>query len=267
MKIISWNINGIRSKSMNLLNKDKSFNIESPLSLLIKKHNPDIICFSEIRCQDEHCSMFDSLPFKYKNFKCCSPDFKKGYSGVAILSNIPILNIFHIPTLIDGDPQGRSIIAEFENFILCNVYTPNSGSNDDYRENIWDTSVYKYLLDSIDNTKPLIYTGDLNVIHTELDVYNKKILKEKKIPGTFDFERNAFNSFLELDYIDCFRFINPQQQKYSWFNPRIPRMKLEKKGFRLDYFLIHRKHIDLVKNCDILDSQGSDHVPIILELE
>jgi len=266
MKIISWNINGIRSKSMNLINKDKSFNDDSPLGLLIKNHQPDIICFSEIRCQEQHCSMFDILPFKYKHFNCCDPNFKKGYSGVSILSNIPILNIYYIPTLITGDIQGRSIIAEFENFILCNVYTPNSGSNNDYRENIWDPSVHKFLLDSIDNTKPLIYTGDLNVIHTEFDVYNKRILKEQKIPGSFLYERNAFNSFLELDYIDCFRFINPKLQKYSWFNPRIPRMKLEKKGFRLDYFLIHKNHLDLVKNCDILDSQGSDHVPIILEL-
>ena len=266
MKIISWNINGIRSKSMNLI-ENKQFNNKSPLGKLIEEHKPDIICFSETRCQQEHTKMFDCLPFKYKHYHCCNPTYKKGYSGVALLSNIPILNLSIIPSLIDEDVQGRSIVAEFDSFIVCNVYTPNSGSNDDYRENIWDTSVYKYLYDNIKNDKPLIYTGDLNVVDTELDIYNKKILKEQKIAGTFDFERNAFKSFLELEYIDCFRYFNNDLQKYSWFNPRIPRMKKEKKGFRLDYFLIHKKYIHLVKYSDILDnSNGSDHVPIILEL-
>ena len=203
VKIISWNINGARGKSMDLINPDKTFNTKSNLSELIEIEQPDIVCLNETKCQESHTKIFDMLPFKYKTWNCST--VKKGYSGVAILSNIEFNVLGSIPTLPDDD-EGRSLVVDFGSFILTHVYTPNSGTKMDYRQNIWNNAIYQYFKIGLDMEKPIIYCGDLNVVHTELDIYNPQYLKEGRMAGTLPFERNNFTELMDLGYLDIWRY-------------------------------------------------------------
>ena len=263
VKIVSWNINGARGKSMNLLNSDKSFNNESDLSKFITDYKPDIVCFNETKCQDIHTDLFKSLPFKNQYWNCST--IKKGYSGVAILSNLDFTILGSIPTLPD-DPEGRSLVADFGSFIVVNVYTPNSGTKMEYRKDIWNKCIYQYLKESLNIDKPFIYCGDLNVVHTELDIYEPKTIKQAKLPGVLPFEREDFDSLLKLGYIDIWRHLNLEQKVWSWWNPRI-KARMRNIGWRIDYFLIRNTDISLVIDSTIHNNIfGSDHCPISLEL-
>ena len=263
VKIISWNINGARGKSMNLLNSDKTFNTQCNLANLLETENPDIICLNETKCQELHTDAFDVLPFKYKSWNCST--VKKGYSGVAILSNIKFNILGSIPTL-PNDDEGRSLVVEFDTFILTHVYTPNSGSKIDYRQNIWNQAIYQYLNIGLDMEKPIIYCGDLNVVHTELDIYNPQYLKEGRMAGTIAFERDDFTQLLDLGYLDIWRYLHPNEKQWTWWNPRV-KARDRDIGWRLDYFLIRKKDLNIVVDSTIHNNiMGSDHCPISLVL-
>ena len=139
MKITCWNVNGLRSPSMALIN-NKQFNTESNLYKLISEYNPDILCFGETKVQTKNEDTFnDLLPFKYNIWN--SSKKKLGYSGVCVFSKHPFKNLGHIPGLED-DNFGRNILLEFDKFILCHVYTPNSGGDKDIYRNDWDNHIY-----------------------------------------------------------------------------------------------------------------------------
>lgn len=261
VKIISWNINGARGKSMDLLNPDKTFNSESNLGKLIATEKPDIVCFNETKCQELHTKLFDVLPFKYQTWNCST--IKKGYSGVAIVSNMEFKVLGSIPTL-PNDDEGRSLVVEFGSFILTHVYTPNSGTKMDYRQNIWNQAIYQYFKIGLDMEKPIIYCGDLNVVHTEMDIYNPKYLKEGKMAGTLPFERNDLTQLLELGYLDIWRHLHPNDKQWTWWNPRV-KARQRDIGWRIDYFLIRQKDLDIVVDSTIHNNiMGSDHCPISL---
>ena len=265
MKIIGWNINGLRGKSMNLFTNDKNkqYNTQCNLQLCIDKYKPDVICFGETKCQDCHVELLDKLPFKYKTAICSQA--RKGYSGICILSNIQFNDLGSIP-LDDNDIEGRSRIVEFDDAILIYVYTPNSGGRFEYRIE-WDNKVYQYLEQMNKSNKTIIYCGDLNVVHTIDDICSPKTFLSGNLPGTLPEERYRFNNILNnLDYIDIWRYKNPNKTQYTWFNPRM-RARDSYQGWRIDYFLIRKKDITKIKDTQICDDIfGSDHVPIYIEI-
>ena len=263
MKITSWNVNGLRSPSMCVYDKNtKQFNKECNLYKLVNQYDPDIICFGETKCQIKNQETYSELlPFKYS---CWNSSVKKlGYSGVSIHSKYPFKNLGGIPGLQE-DEFGRHLLVEFDNFILCNVYAPNSGGDkDEYRRDYWDVNIHNFLKTKYD--KPLIYCGDLNIVHTNDDIYDITPLKLGKSPGTKSYERTNFKKLIDLGYYDAHRYLFPVAKLWTWWDVR-SRARLQDKGWRLDYFLVSDKNIikDGVIHKDIY---GSDHCPISLELK
>lgn len=262
-KIISWNVNGLRSPSMSVINKEKKLNSDSNLYKLIDNYDPDIICFGETKCQKKNEELFNNiLPFKFKAWN--SSIDKLGYSGVAVFSKIPFIQHKCIPGL-ENDIQGRNLLLEFDKFILANVYVPNTGSDKNtYRRDVWDPAIKQFLKDYKMNEKPIIYCGDLNVVSDINDIYNEDLIKKAKNPGLKDFERNAFKSFLDIGYFDAHRKIYKNEKIWTWWDPR-SKARVKNNGWRLDYFLVSDENI--IKNAIVHDNiYGSDHCPISLEL-
>jgi exodeoxyribonuclease-3 len=269
MKILSQNINGIRSNIISdgsLKYKDIFLELpDSNLKKCIDKHNPDIICFQETRCGIEKSQQFQfkEYPFKYWNeSKGDAARSNNRYSGTCIWSKIKPISVQYNFNNFD-DQEGRFIFAEFDSFNLINIYVPNSGTNFDFRTHIWDKNL-KEFIDSF-TCKPLIVTGDFNVVNDVNDIWNIKTLMKANSPGVFKQERDMFHSFLE-NYIDIYRFKYPDKKEYTWWNMRT-KSREKNQGWRIDYFLIQKIYSNLIKDCIIDNSiHGSDHCPIILEL-
>jgi len=242
MRIISWNPNGIRA----LLKKNV-------LNSFLKKYNPDIVCFNEIK-SSEFTLEFD-YPFIYWN---SSETKKGGYAGTLVLSKIKPDKVEMSPF----DNEGRLIKLEFKSFTLINVYVPNAGQKLkrlDFR-NEWDKNFRKY----VKNNKKLIIAGDLNVAYDKnIDIWNPSYNDK---PGTTKKERTNFKKLLELGFVDTFRNLHKNKIKYSYWS-YLGRGREKNKGWRLDYFLVSKDIFKKIKNSDILDKiKGSDHAPIILDI-
>jgi exodeoxyribonuclease III len=262
MKIIAWNVNGIRAmiKKNNLVE-------------LINNEDPDIICLSEtkISCpfEDVKNNLNKSLKNNYFNF--WSPcKVKAGYSGTAILSKKKPINVVYGLNINNKeyDDEGRVITCEFSKFYLIHVYTPNSGqvlARLDYRTNIWDSMFTKYI-NKLKEHKKVIVCGDLNVAHKEIDLKNPK--SNLKTAGYTIEERNSFDNILtNTELIDTFRYLNKETIKYSYWTYKF-NARENNAGWRIDYFLIDKKLIKKVIKSDILvNIIGSDHAPIILEIK
>ncbi len=262
MKIIAWNVNGIRAmiKKNNLVE-------------LINNEDPDIICLGEtkISCpyEDVKNDLNKSLKNNYFNF--WSPcKVKAGYSGTAILSKKEPINVVYGLNINNKeyDDEGRVITCEFSKFYLIHVYTPNSGqvlARLDYRTNIWDVMFTKYI-NKLKEHKKVIVCGDLNVAHKEIDLKNPK--SNLKTAGYTIEERNSFDNILtKTELIDTFRYLNKETIKYSYWSYKF-NAREKNAGWRIDYFLIDKKLIKKVIKSDILvDIIGSDHAPIILEIK
>ena len=249
MKIITWNVNGLRA----IIKKNY-------LNILIDEIKPDIFCLGETKLSIS-LSIFDDYYSYYNN---CT---RKGYSGTVIFTKIKPLNIIFGLNGIDDD-EGRIITCEFELFYLIHVYTPNSGDKLkrlDYRVEEWDTNFTKYLI-KLQKIKPIIVCGDLNVAHHEIDLKNPKT--NLKTAGYTIEERQSFDNILnETKLIDTFRYLNPTLIKYSYWSYKF-KARDKNIGWRIDYYLISKKLLKYLINSDILDNiYGSDHSPIILELD
>lgn len=261
MKIIAWNINGIRA----ILQKGN-------LVELINKEDPDVFCLGEtkISCKflnDIKIKFNEQLNNKYFNYwSQCS--VKAGYSGTVICTKIEPINVIYGLNIDNEeyDREGRVITCEFDKYFIVHVYTPNSGEvlkRLDYRVNIWDEK-FRLYLNSLQKKKPVILCGDLNVAHNEIDLKNPKT--NLKSAGFTIEERNSFNTLLnETKFIDVFRHLYPTDIKYSYWSYRFNSRK-KNSGWRIDYFLVSKKLIKKIINCDILDVLGSDHAPIILDI-
>ena len=262
MKIVSWNVNGLRP----LLNKEE-------LDQLVKNENPDIVCFNEIKIdQDTIKSLNLDKKFndKYK-FNCywnCSTE-KKGYAGTAILSKEKPESIAYGMNIKKHDNEGRVITAEYKKFYLVSCYTPNAGEKlkrIDYRTKEWDSDFFEYI-NSLKSKKDVIVTGDLNVARNDMDIFEPK--GKDKLPGFTKQEKESFQKFLDMGYIDTFRDLHPGEKKYSFFSKRT-KGKESNKGWRLDYFVVNKdaKNIE-VKESDMTEKDkynASDHIPIFLTL-
>lgn len=268
MKIISWNINGIRSNILSNGSMGKKikpqtiFDNDCNLKILIDKYNPDILCFQETRCDKEIGDNFQFPEYPYMYWNGSQGEGARGpkrYSGTSIWSKIK--PICEDKDAFPNDKEGRFIKLCFEHFDLINVYTPNSGSNYEYRISSWDKTANNILSKS---EKLTIYTGDLNVVSDDIDIYNPHYLKEAKMAGCLKDERENFKMYLS-NFKDVFRELNKSVKKYSWWNMRT-KARISNRGWRIDYFLAN--DLSKCKSCDILtEIMGSDHCPIILEVD
>ena len=255
-KIISWNVNGIRAA------------IKKGFVEFINKYNPDIICIQETKARPEQVSIeLKEYPYKYWN----SAE-KKGYSGTAIFSKLKPKNIFYDLNIKEHDLEGRVITLEFSDYYLVNVYTPNSKrdlSRLPYRYQEWDPDFLNYV-NNLEKKMPVIFCGDLNVAHTELDLENPKTNKTRdNFPGNAGFtneERDSFQNIIDNGYIDTFRHFNSSPGHYSWWSYRA-NARSRNIGWRIDYFCISPMLLSSLQNSIILsDILGSDHAPILMEL-
>lgn len=248
MKIISRNVNGIRAC------------LKKGLNDFLNSYDPDMVCFQETKMQIESNFLeFSQYPYQYY-----SNAIKKGYSGTLVLSKIKPLNIIYG---IEGEynDEGRVITLEFNDFYLINVYSPNSKEGLlrlSYRME-YEDKLRRYL-NFISSKKPIILCGDLNVAHEEIDIKNPK--NNLRSAGFTIEERTKLTELLNNGFIDTFRFLHPNDVKYSWWSYRF-KAREKNAGWRIDYFIISKELLNRVKDSLIFnDVFGSDHCPICLDL-
>lgn len=250
MKLISWNINGIRSC------------LKKGLAEFIASSEADIICLQEVRATPDQVNV--SFPGYSIHW---NPAEKKGYSGTAILSR---LNFKSLKTGMSGmvdDSEGRVITAELDSFYLVNVYTPNSGRDLlrlDYRTKEWDPAFLRYLK-FLETEKPVVFCGDLNVAHQEIDLANPKANRGNA--GFTDEERATFDNLLHSGFVDSFRSLTPDGGHFTWWS-NFARARERNIGWRIDYFGISESLTPRLKAASIHPAvMGSDHCPISTELD
>ena len=250
MKFISWNVNGLRAC------------VGKGFLDFLKAESPDAMCLQETKMQPDQAK-FDLG--EYQEFWNSAE--KKGYSGTAIFTKTQPLNV----TYDINDPahvgEGRCITAEYPEFYLVTVYTPNSKeelARLPYRME-WDDAFRKYLMD-LDQVKPVIVCGDMNVAHEEIDLKNPKT--NHKNPGFSDEEREKMTVLLSSGFTDTFRYLNPGLEgAYSWWSYRF-HAREKNTGWRIDYFLVSDRLRDKIKDARILsDVYGSDHCPVLLDID
>ena len=252
MKIVSWNINGIRAAvKKNLLGE-------------IYDSKADIYCLQETKAQDDQ--VLDALEFLEGFYVYSNSAIKKGYSGVAILSKKEPIKVMLDIGVEEHDTEGRVIAAEFEDFILVNVYVPNSGSGLkrlDYRKE-WDIAFAKYL-SQLRKDKPIIVTGDFNVAHQPIDLARPKP-NYNKTSGYTQVEIDGMDGLHQVGLIDAFRTVRPEEIKYSFWSVRFG-ARAKNVGWRIDYFLVDNLLSERIIDSDIqTEIMGSDHCPISLEI-
>lgn len=250
MKIISWNVNGIRSV------------LKKGFLDFVHSQDPDILCLQETKATSQDVDIDLSQYHQYWNSAQ-----RKGYSGTCIFTKEKPLNVVNGILLDVHDLEGRTITLEYQNFILVNVYVPNSKrdlSRLEYRSKEWDVDFLKYLK-SLESNKPVIFCGDLNVAHTEIDLSFPQANVNNH--GFTQEEREGFNQFIAAGFIDTFREFEKGPGHYTWWS-NFNKCRERNIGWRIDYFLISpvlRTH--LKKSYILKDVMGSDHCPIALELE
>lgn len=250
MKLVSWNVNGIRA----CVNKGfKDF---------FEKINADIFCIQETKCQP------DQIELEFEGYKSYwNSAQKKGYSGTAIFTKIEPLTVKYGIGIEEHDKEGRVITLEYEKFYIVNIYTPNSKrelERLDYRQE-WEDEIRKYLL-KLNQSKPVIMCGDLNVAHKEIDLKNPKT--NHKSAGFTDEERNKMTELLKAGFIDTYRYLYPDKENvYTWWS-YMRKAREKNVGWRIDYFIVSNDIKNKIKEAKIdEDVMGSDHCPVELEIE
>jgi len=250
MKLITWNVNGLRACM------DKGF-LE-----YVNQEQPDTICLQETKMQEGQAE----VPLEgYKQYWNSAQ--KKGYSGTAIFTKHEPLSVSYNIDAEGHDTEGRSITMEFEDFYLVCEYTPNSQDGLkrlDYRME-WEDARRDYLK-KLDQKKPVILCGDLNVAHKEIDLKNPKT--NRKNPGFSDEERAKFGELLDAGFVDSYRYLYPDVTGvYTWWSYRFNARK-NNAGWRIDYFVVSERLKERIKEVTLCtDIYGSDHCPVMLEIE
>jgi exodeoxyribonuclease III len=254
MHFVNWNVNGIRA----IIKKDFPKNI--------REMNPDILCLQETKgSEDDVLGALEVFP-EYKVFVNCSKA-RKGYSGTAILTKEEPLGVTFDIGREEFDQEGRVITAEYLNFFLVTVYTPNAGeglARLDYREQ-WDSAFNEYV-NWLKKRKPVIVCGDLNVAHKEIDIARAKE-NYNKSAGYTQREIDGFERLLKSGFTDTFRKQNPTEIKYTYWN-FVTNGRAKNVGWRIDYFLVSEAILGQVKDAMIYNEyHGSDHCPVGLKIE
>lgn len=256
MKIITFNVNGLRA----VLQKDKSGKRggnTNVLQALLAEHDPDILCLQETKCPEDVAT---GLPFAFT--KILASKTRKGYSGVAVLSKEPPLQVFDD---FPHNEEGRVIVAEYPKFVLINAYVPNAKpdlSRLSYRVD-WEQAMRAYINKC---QKPVVYVGDLNVAPAEIDLHNPKA--NVKSHGFTVEERGAFADLLkDCKLVDTFRVLHPDERAYTWYS-NFGKARENNKGWRIDHILVSKKLQKKIQAVEILgDYYGSDHVPVLARLD
>lgn len=282
--IISWNVNGLRSniftspgekynnRPVGGVQRPLEIKQDSNFSRLVEKYHPDIVCFQESRCDQK---VFDAISniqdfgFTWKALNCSTSVEKgrgSGYSGTAIFSKTEPINVTKgLPDL--EDTEGRCITCEFIDIFLVNVYTPNSGTNEEYRISEWDPAMARYLNELKQTGKDVILVGDMNVCREEIDIFSGFPPESQRIAGLLPEERYGINRYIQNGFVDSFRYMYPDEDEgFTWWNQRIKSFREQNKGWRIDYALT--SNIDNCLGVDIArDIMGSDHCPIMLKIK
>lgn len=252
MKLISWNVNGVRAVMK------KEF-MDSFTSM-----NPDILCLQETKAQDDQ--VLEALKEVEGYHIYTNSAEKKGYSSTAIISKQKPISVTNGLGIEKHDNEGRVITAEYDEFYLVTAYVPNSQNGLkrlDYRME-WDADMKAYL-QKLDKKKPVAFCGDLNVVHTEMDIKNHKS-NYNKSPGYTQKEIDGLEAFLSGGFTDTFRALHPEEIKYSWWSYRF-NSREKNTGWRLDYFLASDRILNKIKTAEIHnDIFGSDHCPVSITL-
>lgn len=251
MKILTWNVNGLRA----CIKKDFIENM--------KKLKMDAICIQETKLQK------DQVPVEIEDLKLKSYwhfATKKGYSGTAILSKVEPISVTYGIGSSSHDDEGRTVTLEYEDFYLVNAYVPNAQpelKRIDFRTD-WEAKLLKYLK-KLDKKKAIVYCGDLNVAHEEIDLKNPK--QNVGQPGFSDEERSMMTKLLSNDFVDVYRELNPEGRDYTWWSYRA-NARANNTGWRIDYFIVSKRFMKNIKGIKIHNEiMGSDHCPVELQIK
>lgn len=249
MKLISWNVNGLRAC------------VGKGFLEYFKEVDADIFCIQETKLQQGQIEL--ELPGyeQYWNYA-----EKKGYSGTAVFTKIKPISVKYGIGMDEHDQEGRVITLEYEDFYLVNAYIPNSQrelARLDYRMK-WEDDFREYLME-LDKVKPIVYCGDLNVAHKEIDLKNPK--SNRRNAGFTDEEREKMTKLLDSGFVDSFRYFYPDKEDaYTWWS-YMGNARAKNVGWRIDYFIVSARLKDRMKDAEIHSHvMGSDHCPVVLEL-
>ena len=250
MKFISWNVNGLRAV------------VGKGFADIFNEIDADFFCLQETKLQEGQIDLSFEGYESYWNYA-----EKKGYSGTAIFTKHTPLSVSYGIGVDEHDHEGRVITLEYDSFYLVTVYTPNSQDGLkrlDYRMS-WEDDFLAYIK-ALDEKKPVIYCGDLNVAHQEIDLKNPK--SNRKNAGFTDEERGKMTTVLESGFTDTWRSLNPDVEGvYSWWSYRFNARK-NNAGWRIDYFIVSDRIADKIEDAKILtDIYGSDHCPVELDMD
>lgn len=253
MKIISYNVNGIRAA----LKKD--------FIPWLKATDADVVCFQETKAQPEQIddSIFKEIGYEYCYWFSAE---KKGYSSVGIISKIKPNHVEYGTGIPSMDKEGRNLRADFDTFSVMSLYLP-SGTNDarlDFKLNYMDE--FKTYIENLLQEKPnLVISGDYNICHEPIDIHDP--VRLKRVSGFLPVEREWLTAFMEIGLIDSFRLLNPEKEQYSWWSYR-GNARARNKGWRLDYHLVSEALHNRIERALILDEAvHSDHCPVLLQLK
>ncbi len=248
-RFVSWNVNGLRAC------RDKGF------LDFFNEADADFFCLQETKLQEGQIELALEGYEQYWNYA-----EKKGYSGTAVFTRMKPLSVQYGIGVEEHDHEGRVITLEFDTFYLVTVYSPNSQDELrrlEYRMR-FEEDFLAYIL-KLEEKKPVIYCGDLNVAHEEIDLKNPRT--NHKNAGFTDEEREKFGKVLESGYVDSFRMLYPEKQEYSWWSYRF-HAREKNVGWRLDYFVVSEKVKEQIKESKIYtEVLGSDHAPVGLEID
>ncbi len=252
MKLISWNVNGLRAV------------IKKEFAASLKVMNPDVLCLQETKAQ--HDQVLEALQDVTGYHIYTNSAIKKGYSGTAILSKTAPLSVTEGIGIQQHDQEGRVLTAEFKDYYLVNTYVPNSQNGLTrlpYRQ-LWDHDMLAYLK-ALEAKKPVVWCGDLNVAHKPIDLKNDKA-NYNKTAGYTQQEIDGMDNYQNNGFVDSFRHFHPDVEKYSWWSYRM-NAREKNVGWRIDYFLISELLMPKIGNAFILNEiYGSDHCPVGVEL-
>lgn len=253
MRLISWNVNGIRAA------------VKKGFETAMASMEPDVLCVQETKAQDDQVK--EALSFIDGYHLYSNSAVKKGYAGTAVLTKKEPLSVQLDMGIDVHDQEGRVIAVDYGDYYLITVYTPNSGSELkrlSYRSE-WDAAFLKYLK-KLEKKKPVIACGDFNVAHKPIDLARPKP-NYNKTAGYTQIEIDGMDNLHGADFVDTWRYQHPEDVKYSWWSYRAQARK-KNVGWRIDYFLVSSSLTDHIGHTDILNQiEGSDHCPVLLELK
>ncbi len=254
MKIISWNINGLRSAA------------ESSFFQFLEEQRPDICCLQETKCHPAQADSAVLHPLEMQSYWSAAQ--RKGYSGVVTYSRQPLQTVNYGIGIRKFDREGRFVVSDHGPFKLYNVYFPNGGSGEErhlFKQEFLQRFLFELKLDLAHN-RSVIVLGDYNVAPQPMDVYDSvKLARES---GFLPEERRWFAEFLEAGFLDSYRVFHPDQKDaYTWWS-MVEGARISNRGWRIDHICVSKDLKPRLRRCEILDGQmGSDHCPILLELE